>query len=207
MRTKYNLKITDWHYIDSQKKKYTEREFMNFIDSSYTSLQQFLQEVETNLSDSFESRRKIQEWQNLKGMIISPQAENMDKILATVQSSLKNELIDEDNSTIVECKNNHGELEFIINTKLTEDELMNIIRREREMMSYKLLLPFTRAFHTTINELIDEYTSKTRGNFSLEDKIMVANLKKKYDIATISAFVGWGVFIMHFADFELKTIE
>ena len=65
MRTKYSLKITDWQYIDSQKKKYTERDFMNFIDSSYTSLQQFLQEVETQLQDSFESQRKIQEWQNL----------------------------------------------------------------------------------------------------------------------------------------------
>lgn len=204
---KYNLKITDWHYIDSQKKKYTEREFMNFIDSSYTSLQQFLQEVETNLSDSFESGRKIQEWQNLKGMIITPQAENMDKILATVQTNLKNELIDEDNSTIVECKNNQGELEFVIETNLTEDELTNIIRREREMMSYKLLLSFTRAFHTTIDELIDEYTSKTRGNFSIEDKIMVANVRKKYGILNISKSCGWGVYIMQFADFDLKTIE
>lgn len=204
---KYNLKITDWHYIDSQKKKYTEREFMNFIDSSYTSLQQFLQEVETNLQDSFESRRKIQEWQNLKGMIITPQAENMDKILATVQTSLKNELIDEDNSTIVEYKNNHGDLEFTIETNLTEDELTNIIRREREVMSYKLVLPFTRAFHTTIDELIDEYTSKTRGNFSLEDKIMVANVKKKYGILNILKSCGWGVYIMQFADFDLKTIE
>ena len=206
MRTKYNLKITDWQYIDSQKKKYNEREFMNFIDSSYTSLQQFLQEVETQLQDSFESGLKIQEWQNLKGMIVTPQAENMDKILATVQSSLKSAFIDEDNSTIVECKNNHGELEFTIETNLTEDEVLNIIRTEQEVMSYKLVLPFTRAFHTTINELIDEYTSKVRGNFSLEDKIMVSNTKKKYGILNISNALGWGVYIMHFADFELKTI-
>lgn len=206
MRTKYNLKITDWQYIDSQKKKYNERDFMNFIDSSYTSLQQFLQEVETQLQDSFESQRKIQEWQNLKGMIVIPQAENMDKILATVQTNLKNALIDEDNSTIVECKNNHGELEFTIETNLTEDEVLNIIRTEQEVMSYKLVLPFTRAFHTTINELIDEYTSKVRGNFSLEDKIMVSNTKKKYGILNISNSLGWGVYIMHFADFELKII-
>lgn len=203
---KYNLKIADWQYIDSQKKKYNERDFMNFIDSSYTSLQQFLQEVETQLQDSFESQRKIQEWQNLKGMIVTPQAENMDKILATVQTNLKNALIDEDNSTIVECKNNQGDLEFTIETNLTEDEVLNIIRTEQEVMSYKLVLPFTRAFHTTINELIDEYTSKVRGNFSLEDKIMVSNTKKKYGILNISNALGWGVFIMHFADFELKII-
>lgn len=206
MRTKYNLKITDWQYVDSQKKKYNERDFMNFIDSSYTSLQQFLQDVETQLQDSFESQRKIQEWQNLKGMIVTPQAENMDKILATVQTNLKNALIDEDNSTIVECKNNHGELEFAIETNLTEDEVLNIIRTEQEVMSYKLVLPFTRAFHTTINELIDEYTSNVRGNFSLEDKIMVSNTKKKYGLLNISNSLGWSVFIMHFADFELKTI-
>ena len=206
MRMKYNLKITDWQYIDSQKKKYNERDFMNFIDSSYTSLQQFLQEVETQLQDSFESQRKIQEWQNLKGMIVTPQAENMDKILTTVQTNLKNVIIDEDNSTIVECKNSHGELEFTIETNLAEDEVLNIIRTEQEVMSYKLVLPFTRAFHTTINELIDEYTSKVRGNFSLEDKIMVSNTKKKYGLLNISNALGWSVFIMHFADFELKTI-
>ena len=207
MEYKYHLKITDWLYEDSSKNKYTESEFTNFIDSSYMSVQQFLNEVETMLQDSFESERKIQEWQNLKGMLIVPKVMNMDDILITAQKAIKEKIINKSSSAIVECKLNENELEFIITTNLTEKELVNLLQNELNNMTYKLILPFTRAYHTTLSELIRDYMSKTKGNFSLYDEVNVEGLEIKYDILNISDSYGYGVYLMTANKFDLKTIE
>lgn len=207
MEYKYHLKITDWLYEDSSKNKYTESEFTNFIDSSYMSVQQFLQEVETLLQDSFESERKIQEWQNLKGMLIVPKVMNMDDILITAQKAIKEKIINKSSSSIVEYKLNENELEFIITTNLTEKELVNLLQNELNNMTYKLILPFTRAYHTTLTELIRDYMSKTKGNFSLYDEVNVEKFEIKYDILNISDSYGYGVYLMTANKFDLKIIE
>lgn len=207
MEYKYHLRITDWLYKDSSKNKYTESEFTNFIDSSYMSVQQFLQEVETMLQDSFESERKIQEWQNLKGMLIVPKVMNMDDILITAQKAIKEKIINKSSSSIVECKSNENELEFTITTNLTKKELVNLLQNELNNMTYKLILPFTRAYHTTLSELIRDYMSKTKGNFSLYDEVNVKKFEIKYDILNISDSYGYGVYLMTTNKFDLKTIE
>lgn len=207
MEYKYHLRITDWLYKDSSKNEYNESEFTNFIDSSYMSVQQFLQEVETMLQDGFESERKIQEWQNLKGMLIVPKVMNMDDILITAQKAIKEKIINKSSSSIVECKSNENELEFTITTNLTKKELVNLLQNELNNMTYKLILPFTRAYHTTLSELIRDYMSKTKGNFSLYDEVNVEKFEIKYDILNISDSYGYGVYLMTTNKFDLKTIE
>lgn len=194
----YKIKTTSWTYTDSARKVHSESEMASIFDSTYMSIQQFHKEVLTKLAEAFEADLKVSAWKRFSNQLRVPCPVNVEDSMTAIEEKIESKIKSKDKSAKVSVKRVDGgeSLLIEIDSTVSKDDMVQYLNDNLESFKDIVHIPFSHSTESTLYDLISRYSSKSEGNFSAEDKVIVEQYMAKYNIKEISQMLGKGYFIL-----------
>ena len=86
---KYKFKFSGLQYTDNLNQKHSESTMYSIVDSAYTSVKTFVNDVYNELGSAFESDYKQKQWQAYTSAITMPNGQNVSKAIYELSKNLE----------------------------------------------------------------------------------------------------------------------
>ena len=210
---KYKFKFSGLQYTDNLNQKHLESTMYSIVDTAYTSVKTFVNEVYNELGSSFESEYKQRQWQVYTSAITTPNGQNVSKAIHELSKNLEMLVT---NIYTQESKNQSmkittdivdNEIHITLDSPVLTDLLLDKLKNQ---LKSKMFDCTTMVFINIIDNVLDVdfYLGQAakKANFSYEDNAMFEDLRKKYDIFKISKVFGSGYFLINESKLEIEKL-
>ena len=210
---KYKFKFSGLQYTDNLNQKHSESTMYSIVDSAYTSVKTFVNDVYNELGSAFESDYKQKQWQVYTGAITMPNGQNVSKTIHELSKNLEMLVT---NIYTQESKNQSmkittdivdNEIHITLDSPALTDQLLDKLKNQ---LKSKMFDCTAMVFINIIDNVLDVdfYLGQAakKANFSYEDNAMFEDLRKKYDIFKISKVFGSGYFLINESKLEIEKL-
>ena len=210
---KYKFKFSGLQYADNLNQKHSESTVYSIVDTTYTSVKTFVNDVYNELGSAFESDYKQKQWQVYTGAITMPNGQNISKAIHRLSKNLEMLVT---NIYTQESKNQSmkittdivdDEIHITLDSPVLTDQLLDKLKKQ---LKSKMFDCTTTVFLNIIDNVLDVdfYLGQAakKANFSYEDNAMFEDLRKKYDIFKISKVFGSGYFLINESKLEIEKL-